>query len=123
MRPIVSCLALIAVFAAAVLVALERGDNANAQNSAPPRVFQTEVVSWLADLDRADDAANWEFTYLSDGSLHLVVPVDQGEACPSFTVPGGVFVSSISSDLTVSSAPGADAPIEICEAFFTRANG
>jgi hypothetical protein len=123
MRIIVSVLTLVAVAAAAIFVAFERGDDAGAQNAAPPRVFQTEVVSWLADLDRAPEAADWEFTYLEDGSLHLVMPLVEGEACPSFTVPGGVFVSSISSDLIVTSAPGAGSPIEICEAFFTRANG
>jgi hypothetical protein len=116
-----AALAALSIVFSVVLVLFLTGvvDPVRAQTSTSPRVFQTEVVSWLGDP--STDTTNWTFTYMNDGSLH--VATGQREACPSIAVPSGVFVAFITSSLETASQPGNDQPLEICEAFFTRANG
>lgn len=110
-----SCL----VFAAMLVGGLRLAGNADAQSSAPPRIFQTEVRQWAGD---GVNSESWPFTYLDDGSLHVLTRGDDG-SCATIAVPGGVFVSFIDQDGITGSQPGNDQPLTICEAFFTRANG
>lgn len=105
---------------ATVIVVFVRDTGVRAQSPAPPRVFQTEVRGWLADPSA--DSDGWTFQYTNDGSLHAVLSTDP-TTCPALTVPTGVFVQWIDSSLATAVQPGTGEPIEICEAFFTRANG
>lgn len=105
---------------ATLVVVLVHGGNVRAQSPEPPRVFQTEVRSWL--VDTTTDTTDWTFQYMNDGSLHAVLSTDL-TACPTLTVPAGVFVQWIDSSLATAIQPGSVEAIEICEAFFTRANG
>ena len=89
-----------------------------AQTTTPTRIFQTEVRLWAGDAQ----TDSWQFTYLADGSLHLVSTQEDGN-CASLAVPEGVFVSFIGQDGAITSQPGTGEAITVCEAFLTRANG
>lgn len=116
-----SLLSLTGVLAAVILLlgGLWAYRNAEAQSSTPTRIFQTEVRHWAGG--DADTSA-WQFTYLADGSLHLVSTLDDG-TCANIAVPEGVFVSFIGQDGAIVSQPGTGEAISVCEAFLTRANG